>query len=534
MRKKGILLMFALAGLLVSCNDAIDIKQDGEISDVYEVFRNTADVKRGLSGIYTSLPGESEVEFVSVFTDEVSIGGNNGGQGLIGGEYGFFMQPGNDFANSTWSSYYSIINRVNRLLKVADELVANGSAVASEMNNVKAELHGLRAYANYKLFAYYTPDYTNPSGLSIMKLDYVPDTNDLTTAIGRSTVGVIKNFIVEDVDKAIVLRTGSWEGANYVNEAMLRAVKVKLYSMTGDYANVLTEGNAILADSNFRLSNANEFSTMFGTLKTVGDIEPSSEMIFKLKRVVGNGGQIAAAWYSSRVSNQGSYFYEMGRSLYNELDKLDPANTGSDYTVNRNDVRYKAYLDADTKVATNYASLSQAEFVSKDVLLIGKYQGTNATGALLQNDVPVFRTADIYLAMAEALASQNELLGSSNNLDDLINDLTSVQGIIATIRFNRSNNASQVVLPAITTVQSAWKAILDERRIELAFEGQRYLDMKRIGAKAGSNGFERYSKDCIVNAACNLPVNSFKMTLPIPTSELNSNPIIRGQQNPGY
>jgi len=24
------------------------------------------------------------------------------------------------------------------------------------------------------------------------------------------------------------------------------------------------------------------------------------------------------------------------------------------------------------------------------------------------------------------------------------------------------------------------------------------------------------------------------MTLPIPTSELNSNPIVKGQQNPGY
>lgn len=526
--------MFALAGLLVSCNDAIDIKQDGEISDVYEVFRNTADVKRGLSGIYTSLPGESEVEFVSVFTDEVSIGGNNGGQGLIGGEYGFFMQPGNDFANSTWTSYYSIVNRVNRLLKVADELVANGSAVASDMNNIKAELHGLRAYANYKLFAYYTPDYTNPSGLSIMKLDYVPDTNDLTTAIGRSTVGVIKNFIVEDVDKALVLRTGSWQGSSYVNDAMLGAIKVKLYSMTGDYSQVLTEGNIIANNANFKLSNSTQFTSIFGTEKQIGDNDPVVEMIFKLKRVVGNSGQIAAAWYSSRVNEDGSYFYEMGRSLYNELDKLDPSKTGSNFTVARNDVRYGQYLDPDSKVATNYASLSQADYVSNDILLIGKFQGTRATGALLQNDVPVFRTADIYLAMAEALASQNQLLGSSNNIDDLIGDLTSVQGILTTIRFNRTKVGETVVVPTITTVQSAWKAILDERRIELAFEGQRYLDMKRIGAKAGSNGFERYSKDCIVNAACNLPVNSFKMTLPIPTTELNSNPIIRGQQNPGY
>lgn len=532
MRKKGILLIFALAGLFSSCNDAIDIKQPGEVSEGSEVFRNTSDIARGISGVFASLPGESEIEFVSTFTDEVSIGLNNGGQGLISGEYGFFMQPGNSFAISTWGSYYSIINRVNRLLNSCDDLVASGAATNATINSLRAELYAIRAYSNYKLFAYFTPDYTNPSGLSIMKLNYVPDSENLSTVIGRSTVAEIKEFILEDLTKAETLRTGSWEGYNNVNGGMIQAVRVKLFAMTGDYTDLLTSANVILQNPDFKLSTASQYAGMFGVVQDANYVEPSSEIIFKLKRVLGNGGRVASAWYSSRVSNTGSFFYEMGRSLYNELDKLDPASQGMAFTAARSDVRYAVNLDPDTKVATNYQSLSQAAFVANDNLLIGKYQGKS--GDLLQNDIPIFRTADIYLAMAEAMAAQGNLLSSSNDPDDMYNDLTSVQGILFTIRFNRATDASSVVIPNITNAQSAWKAILDERRVEFAFEGHRYLDMKRIGAKAGSNGFERYSKDCVVNAACNLPVNDFRMTLPIPTTELNSNPIIKNQQNPGY
>ena len=44
--------MLALGGLLVSCNDAIDIKQAGEVNNPYEVFKTPNDIKRGVSNIY--------------------------------------------------------------------------------------------------------------------------------------------------------------------------------------------------------------------------------------------------------------------------------------------------------------------------------------------------------------------------------------------------------------------------------------------------------------------------------------------------
>lgn len=534
MRKKGILLILALAGLFTSCNDAIDITQPGEISNPYEVFRNADDIKRGISGIYISLPGESEIGFTSIFTDEVAIGRDNGGQGLISGEYGFFMQPGTSFANSTWASYYSVINRVNRLINITDKLYSETTVVAerTKLINNKAELLGLRAYANLKLFAYFTPDYTNPSGLSIMKLDFVPKEGRLDEHIGRSTVAQITKFIVDDIDEALTIRPDGWvnENNNYITDQVLNAFKVKLYAMTENYTELIPLAQSVL--DNYRFATGPEYVSMFA----FNPAEPSSEIIWKLARPLGSGGNVAENWYSSQVDVDGSFFYEMGRSLYNELDKLDPAVTGEAFGATRVDVRYSVNLQATSEVAVDYASLPQFEYVNKDLLLIGKFEGKQgAFPAALKNDIPIIRYADIALLLAEARAAQGQIAMTSTDPMMILDNYSTVGNIIANLRLNRSIPALSFSMPVITDVNSAWKAILDERRVEFAFEGHRYLDMKRLGRKAGSPGFQRYAKDCIVNGTCaGLAADSYKLTLPIPNSELNANPIIRGQQNPGY
>lgn len=534
MRKKGILLMLALAGLFVSCNDAIDIKQDGEVNNPYEVFRNASDVKRGISNIYISLPGESEIEFDSVFTDEVAVGKGNGGQGLISGEYGFFMQPGNDFARSTWSSYYYVVNRVNRLLEICDKLIQENPSEAVALKDHKAELYGLRAYANLKLFAYFTPDYTNPSGMSIMKVDFVPAQGSLNEHVGRSTVAQISQFILDDINLALSTRSNAWVNDNYyyLTDGVLQSLRVKLYAMTENYSALIPEAESILSNPNYKFANATEYDGIFA----YNPVQPNRELIWKLARPLGSGGSVASAWYSSDVSDEGAFFYEMGRSLYNDLDKLDPTKTGQAFSEARNDVRFRVNVLTGSLVATNYNSLSQADYIQNDVLLIGKFKGmSGAFPAALKNDIPIIRISDIALLLAEARAHNGQIAATGTDPNDVVGDYSTVGNIILNIRFYRSLDLTVNNMPSITNVQSAWKAILDERRVEFAFEGHRYLDMKRIGAKAGSPGFQRYSKDAIVNGTtAGLPVTDYRMTLPIPTSELNANPIISGQQNPGY
>lgn len=547
MKNKVLILLFAIGGMFYSCSDAYDIPEKGGIYDEYEAFRNAEDVKRGLNTIYSSIPTATEINLGSIFTDEVSLGLSNGGQGLISGEYGFGMEAGSGFASSLWGSYYTMINRINRLEAISNKLMEE-TKETGEINALKnnlAELYALRAFAHYKLFAYFTPDYVNGSGKSIIILDHVPP-YDYTYSLPRNTVSEVKNFILDDLDRAETFRQALWaDTRDYASAALLGAIRVKLYSMTEDWDEVLQYGQEIM--NQYRLSNATEYRNLFGRvgssagLTEYEDVPGQTEVIFRSKTTTNSGPNVVANWYSVRARGEdGSAFYEMGRTLYNELDKLDSSMTGTAFEP-RNDVRYNVNLVPDwgapikegTKVLTSYESASQSEYTAEDILLIGKYLGT--VGAELRNDLHIFRVADILLAMAEARAAKGQLVGASTEPDDILNQYTDVYSIIYTIRYNRSLDMSLISMPDVSNQQAAFKAILNERRVEFAFEGARYLDMKRLGVKAGSEGFTRYSKDCAVNGACNLPANSYKMTLPIPIGEMNGNKsLTQSDQNPGY
>lgn len=521
MKNKILITVAAVVAMFVtSCQDATNVDQPGTRNDDALVFRTADDIERGVWGLYASFPAESEIDFVSFFTDEIAVGEGNGGQGVNSGEWRFFMDGGNSFAASTWQTYYNIINRVNRLLARADELIEEGGDEAS-LNLSKANMRAIRAYANMKLFAYFTPDYTNPNGLSIMKLDFL-QTDDYERYEERATVREIVSFIEEDVEYVmssnIADNAVASENNVYVSKAFVQAVLARLYSMTEELPKMNDALNSP-ALSGYSLANVAQYSMMFGQDNTLLDEIP--EIIFRLKRTNEDGNRVASAWYATRVDPRyGGVYMEIGRSLYNELDLLDPDNQGSAADITRDDMRYSVNVLTSSKPHSNYQNLSYESYLNNDLLYIGKYPG-NANDPL-QNDIQIFRHAEMLLLKAEYLVMNGQW--------------SEVEGVIKELRDARSRTQEAKSMPIITDEQSAWKAILDERRVEFAFEGHRYLDVKRLGHKAGlTEFFVRDNMDCLEYNACSLPLNeAYKLTLPIPRTELQANPAIRDQQNPGY
>ena len=121
-------------------------------------------------------------------------------------------------------------------------------------------------------------------------------------------------------------------------------------------------------------------------------------------------------------------------------------------------------------------------------------------------DFPVLRYADILLMEAEAL---NEL-GQTSQASAPLNLVRARAG-----------------LPNINAglSQSDFRtAVLHERRIELAFEGQRWFDLIRINnGQYGLNFLQSIGKT---------NVTSKNLLMPIPQAELDANPNLK--QNPGY
>lgn len=532
MRKLFLSALFASV-VLTGCSDAYDINQYGIVTNEQDVFRTPADIQKGLSYVYALFPGEREINFDSYFTDELGVGFANAGQGINDGSYTFTLLAGNSDVQSIWGSYYGVVNRLNRMLNRIDEMLLEANATdTASLNTHKAHALALRAYCHYKLFAFFTPDYTNPNGLSVIKFDFL-QTDDYTRFEKRSTVGEIVAFIESDIAtaKALVVTPegkpgslsvdGVLAGTGYASNAMMNAVLIKMYSMlqTNDaYGKLETAFNELVAEDQKALADVGTYLSMFGSSADAA----LTEGIFKLNRVSTDGtvqSGVASSWYATQVG--AAAYMEMGRSLYNELDKLEPSQQGQPYNLDRKEARYLASVLNTSTVIPGYASLSQEQYFDQDILLIGKYDGQAISNRPLMASLWMFRYTDMLLAIAEKRAYEGDLEG--------------VKSIIEEIRINRNidSDGTALAMPTdFSSQQAAYARILEERRVEFAFEGQRYLDMKRLGVKAGSPGFVRDAQDCASTNACQLEPSSTKLTMPIPRSEMVSNPNM--VQNPGY
>lgn len=536
--KKIFLTALIASVTLIGCSDAYEIHQAGVVTEENQVFKTSDDIGKGIRYVYSQFSGENEIDFDSYFTDELGVGTGNAGQGINDGSYTFILQVGNGNVQGIWGSYYGAVNRLNRILNRIEELLVEPNAKIDELKAYKAQALVLRAFSHYKLFAFFTPDYTNPNGLSVIKFDFL-QTSDYSRFEKRATVSEIVAFIESDIAKAkelikkadgtpgTLLPGGNMSGSGYASNEMMEAILIKMYSMlqTDDsYAKLEIAFNEL---NNYKsIADYATYLTMFG--ESAGNAD-GSEGIFKFNRVSTQGtatSGVALSWYPAKVGE--SPYMEIGRSLYNELDKLDPSKKGTPYSSDRLDVRYLTAVHSNSKVATNYASLSPEDYRKNDVLYIGKYPGI--TNRPLMNSLWVFRYTDMLLSLAEKRAHEGKINGTV-----ALNDYSNVESIIFNIRANRNmaGDSTPVTMPTnFTNKQQAFARILEERRVEFAFEGQRYLDMKRLGVRAASPGFVRDPQDCASTNACNLEPSSLKLTMPIPRSEMVSNPNM--VQNPGY
>jgi hypothetical protein len=502
-KNKLFLMVFAIVGLFYSCDDAIDIKQPGEQNDPDHIYQTVADIQRGLNGVYGTLSTESTIEFTSIFTDEVAIGKNNGGQGLNDGTYSFQLLAGSTAPAAIWQSNYTTINFANRILVAADKIKPTLDPIDDEndileLNFVYGQLYAIRAFCHFQLLTYFSTDLKDDSALGVMLLDFVPDEN-YDTFLPRSTNGECFAFIDEDLAKADELIDQSADN-NLMNPDVIKAIRARMAAYRGQYTVALGYANDLIDDYGPLIKDQEDYAAVWADTST-------DELIFYLSRVLGDF-EIGSYWNSQESSSNGSPFFEVNRALYNLYQPGDIRG-------------YPLIVDETSSFSDNPAT--DPEYKENDVLVVNKYPGNEDQGSNLLNNIKVFRVSEMYLIKAEAYAAAGVYEGGAN----------SVSGVLGVIRKARFGGVTQPTLD-LNTAEEAWAAILNERRIELAFEGHRYIDIKRLGVLAGGLGIDRYFRDCAINNACTLPPTDHRFTMPIPTSELVANPNIRSQQNPGY
>lgn len=500
--------------VLVSCSDAIEIVQEGELND-QTVFKNTSDLERYLLGsVYTSMDVTNQIKFSSVFTDELKIGPSNTGQDQ--GLFRFISTTDNGYASAIWLQNYTSINRVNRLIKAASTITPTASEQAL-YNNSLAEARAIRALAYLNLESFFSPNMADDNALGVILTTEVPE---ILSQLPRSKNADIWALVESDL---LFAENNLASPANlpsthvepyFINKNVINAIRARMYLYRKNYTLAKQYAQSVITSSGVTLAPATPVPTsvppqapivpgsaawnaQFYTLAPANPyrrvwadvVVPKSEVIFSLSRPVGGtGGNIAGIYTTNVTTLTGSPLWTAGINLFNRLNAPG-------------DIRRYAFIDPSS---------------TANVYVIDKYPGK--TNAPLRNDIKVFRISEMYLILAECEA-QNP------------SGFAQAATYIKTIRDAR-NYLGATALPVYTSKAAALQDILAERRSEFSFEGHRYLDLKRLGVEAGVSIDRNPADDTNTSTPLTLPVTDYRFTLPIPSAEINGNPTI--QQNPGY
>ncbi len=363
------------------------------------------------------------------------------------------MDANNLYARDTWNVAYNAINRCNNVLSALDKVVSSPAA----KNKVEGEALFIRASLYLELIKLYAKTWgdgdnqTNP-GVPLI----TTPTTAITEAdfIARNSVAEVYSLIKADLIKAEGLLPAS--NSIFANKNAAAAMLSRMALIQGDYVTARDAANRVIT------SRLNPLSATFGGLFfTAINNQGNSpaEYIFSLKVTTQDGANGINTFFGITVS---SIPGTAGRGDC----KIQSAHLAKYETV---DAR-RAYF-----------------------ILVG---GNNYTRKHLDRfgNVPVVRSGEMYLTRAEA----NFQMGTSVGATPL-EDVNAIR--------NRSS------LPSLATVNLA--AILNERYLELAFEGQRLADIKRTRSSQSGTAW-----------------NSPKLILPIPQREIDVNKKL--VQNTGY
>jgi starch-binding outer membrane protein, SusD/RagB family len=350
-----------------------------------------------------------------------------------------------------WANSYHTIAAANVVLSKLDILSG------AEKTEVEGEAKFLRGVTYFNLVNFFALPYsagaTNP-GVPVI-LQPVEGYEPARDKLPRKTVGEVYTQIVSDLTDAADKMTDASENFR-ADKYAAYAFLSRVYLAQGKYAEAAAAADEVINNSGRVLMEPFE--------KAFNNASNSAEDIFAIQQ---------SSQSNSGTSNFGITTFYSG----------DPIGRGE---IQITDAHLAKYDAADDRGAFFYVGSSIS---GSDGNLTAKYRD-------LYKAIPVIRLAEMYLTRAEAnFRKGGAPIGGVAPLDD-----------VNTVR----NRAGLGNLGAISA-----DAIVKERYLELAFEGDRFFTVKRLKLTTGG-----------------IPWDDPKMILPIPQREIDLGNAL--PQNDGY
>lgn len=421
-----------------------------------EALRTEADLDYAVNGMYAGMRNFNLFGRTLPFIGDIMADNayiSTSNSGRYIQENSYTLNAQNGDVSGLWEQAYTVILRANNIIN-AD--VPSSPAV----DQYKGEALAIRAFVYWKLANLFGKPYlVDQNALAVpLVLSY-----DVALRPARNTVAEVYTQIITDLSQAIPLLT-QVKNSSFVSQAFAQGILAKVYLYQGDYSKALSWAQAVVDEGGYSLIPAENLNAYWA------NPTPRSDKVETIFEVAADG-----------VNNMG---FNALANMYNQSGYGDGLASSELYALYRvTDARKGLILEGTRGGA--------------EALIVNKYQNTQNTTD--KDDIKVLRYAEVLLIAAEASAR----LQLESQALSYLNELTQQRD------------------PAFGGYHESGTALLDiiiqERRKELAFEGDRFDDLNRL-----QEDIRRSSE--YPPQALNIPAGDDRRIWPIPQVELDANP----------
>lgn len=395
--------------------------------------------------------------------------------------YEWSYTPQTTAVTALYASAYKVISRANNVL---DNI--NKVPYTNYMKNIEAEAKAIRAIAHFDLVRAYAKIPTQSADASSsLGIAYITTFNPEIKPSRDATVTITYDKIIADLQDALTKINSANGTVGRLNKTSVLGFLSRVYLYKGDYNKAIEYG----------------------------------EQCIQLNSSVGNRSNFVNIWRDA--TDDGELFTVLNANL-----DSDNVTVGVAYNQNSSGIRseYNVNYDLWTKYITSdirkEAYVLTANFGTTPYNHVIKYRSRLGQSAAQVVDVKFLRSAEVYLNVAEAY-----MRSSTQNPARALE-------LLNILRSQRYSNYT----PGTETGTALLNAIYYERRLELAFENDRFWTIKRLGQSVVRSDFGSSANggggDAPTGALKTLSAGHFRFVLPIPQDAINLNPNL--VQNPGY
>lgn len=460
------------AMLLSGCDDFLDVDSRRNITEEDSGVATTPE--EYVNGIYGML---TEWDYAFSYLGITEIISDNADKGSSPGDTGGdkdqldalqFTSSSGSFG-AMWANWYKAIGRATYAIQYTESY---GLTDESYKNRLIGEAQFLRAFHYFYLVR----------GWGDVPLQHV----DLTARAPKADVyAFIEQDLLEAIDKLPLKTEYASADLGRATKGAAQALLAKVYLYEGKWQQAYDMANTVIASGQYGLEA--DYATLWRV-----ETENGTESIFEVQA----RGEVVAHGVQQYTQTQGA----RGTSGWGWGFNTPSQNLLDAYNAEGDAIRRDATIIFAGETLYDGREVSSA--VENPMYNEKAYSSANAGADDADKNIRVLRLAEVYLIKAEA----------ANELGNTSDALTALNIVRARVSLPASTAAGGTALRA---------AIWNERRLELAFEHDRWFDLIRTGQAQAA-----------MTAAGKTFIVGTHELFPIPYDQLIQTPGMA--QNPGY